>query len=119
MSEDTQLSMSDQVARRQAYKGNIQDLTSLPVDACTVMGILVLHGSLLPAASFGPEGVQECVSVLQALEEHMHITGVWQLLPHSDVFRLEVQDNCLDIAQLKAMLRELGLSWSRHLLWIC
>ena len=102
------------MARRPTYKGSVQEITNLPIDACTVMGVLVLEATLLPTSTFSQEGVQECVAVLQALEEHMNVNCALQLLPHAQAFQVQVQDNLLPLPRIKAILHELGLSWSRR-----
>ncbi|CAE6950908.1 unnamed protein product [Symbiodinium sp. CCMP2592] len=102
-----------QVARRTTYKGQVKDLTCLPVDACTVPGILVLLATLLPTASFGPEGVAESVSFMERLEQHMNMNQSVQLLPFAQTFKVDVRENKLPVEQIKAILSDLGLSWSR------
>ena len=101
------------VARRTSYKGQVKDLTCLPVDACTVPGILVLLAMLLPTASFGPEGVAESVSFMERLEQHMNMNQSVQLLPFAQAFKVDVRENKLPVEQIKAILPELGLTWSR------
>ena len=88
-------------------------MTCLPVDSYTTLGLLLMLATLLPATSFAADGISECVRVLQTLEEHMMINEPLQLLPHAAVFVAEVQENQVLLAQLKAILEELGLSWSR------
>ena len=101
------------VARRQAYKGNVSDLTCLPVDCYTSMGLLVMLATLLPATSFSSDGIHQCVAALKTLEEHMCLNCCLQLLPHAELFKLQLQENALPVSQVKAVLKELGLSWSR------
>ena len=107
------LSFVPKVARRPTYKGHIAGLTSLPVDCCTVLGILVTLATLLPTASLGPDALMECLGVLQTFEEHMSINDSIPLLPHARVFCVQVQENLMPVPALKAALHELGLSWAR------
>ena len=76
-------------------------------------GILVLLAMLLPTASFGPEGVAESVSFMERLEQHMNMNQSVQLLPFAQAFKVDVRENKLPVEQIKAILPELGLTWSR------
>lgn len=93
----------------------MQGLTNLPVDGCTVLGILVMQATLLPTQSFNADSIVECVRVLQSLEQHMHVNGPFQLLPSGDIFQMEVQENQVHVSRLQSVLKELGLSWSKLL----
>ena len=95
-----------QVCRKSSYKGSVQGLTNLPVDGCTVLGILVMQATLLPTQSFNADSIVECVRVLQSLEQHMHVNGPFQLLPSGDIFRMEVQENQVHV--LKASIGAQG-----------
>ena len=97
----------------------MKDVTILPVDACTILGMLMIQATLLPNNSFGVDGTSECVAVLQALEENMNVNATLELLPHCDAFAVEIQQNCLQVSALKRALRELGLGWARQGLYPC
>lgn len=88
-------------------------MTSLPVDATTILGMLVIQATLLPTTSFGDEGATECLSVLQCIEEHMSINGTLPILPHSELFGVDVQDNMVNLSTFRSCLEELCLRWSR------
>ena len=104
-----------QVARRPGYKGKVSGLTSLPVDSCTIPGIITMLATVLPTASLAADAVQECLGVLETLQKHTHVTATWQLLPLADVFAVDVVNNRIQVSSLKAILQELRLSWSRSL----
>ena len=76
------LASLSQVARRPSYKGKVCGLTSLPVHACTVPGIVIMLATVLPTASLGSDAVKECAAVLETIECHMNAL---QLLPVADV----------------------------------
>ena len=85
------------------------------MDSCTCLGLVVILGTLLPTATFGADAIAECCSVLQAMEAHSNPDGRMQVLPHAEVFSLDMQQHCVPVSQIKAALHELGLGWSRLL----
>ena len=57
------------VVRRYAYKGGLATHEALPVDATTVMGILLVMGSLLAAPGLPQKTLDQCVVLLASMEE--------------------------------------------------
>ena len=104
-----------QVCRKSSYKGSVRGLTKLPVDGCTVLGILVMFATMLPTQSLNADSMAECVRVLQSMEQHMHVSGPFCLLPSGNIFRVEVKDNHVHVSRIQAVLKELNLSWSKLL----
>lgn len=102
-----------QVVRRNTYKGGLSAETSLPVDGTTVMGILVIVGSLLSAPGLPQKTLDACCSVLGAMEEKAALPDTLQLLPNARELCLHVSNNRVDLKSLKEALKKLEIAWSR------
>lgn len=85
------------------------------MDATTVMGILVVVGSLLAAPGLPQKTLDQCVVLLASMEEKSDLPLEWTLVPSNTVggFTLEVIDNKVSSKALKIMLQKLEISWPR------
>ena len=57
--------------RSNTYKGKQQLTHCLPLDCASVVGIILILGSILPATGLKSEAIQACKRLLQNLGEHV------------------------------------------------
>ncbi|CAE7788072.1 icmt-1, partial [Symbiodinium sp. CCMP2592] len=100
-----------QVARRPSYKGAVDSVSSMPVDATTIPGMILVLGSILPSSTLSGDAVSECYKTLQTMEECMQINKKLYLIPGEEAYALEVCENHVRLSALKSVLKELELSW--------
>ena len=103
-----------QVLRRPSYKGGMGSDPSLPVDATSVLGTLLILACILPTSTLSANAVNDCLHILQVLEQAFPRDVTLGLLPHSDVFLLNVQAHRVRLEDVKMMIKELGLQWGRQ-----
>ena len=103
-----------QVLRRATYKGQLSSETALPVDACTVMGIVITVGSLLAAPGLPQQTLDGCCKVLGSMEDHATLPDTIALLPGVNDFLLDVKDNTVELKALKSVMSKLEIPWARH-----
>ena len=103
------------VVRRYAYKGGLATHEALPVDATTVMGILLVMGSLLAAPGLPQKTLDQCVALLASMEEKSDLPLAWTLVPSNttDGFTMEVNDNRISSKALRTMMQKLEIPWAR------
>ena len=109
--------LETEVLRRSLYKGTQSTSPhSLPVDAATAMGILLVLGTILPANSLSAEGVQASKTLLNALEEHSKLHELSCILPSGREMVLESnKDGLFSIADLKSIFKKLDVPFARLL----
>lgn len=95
-----------------AYKGALASDASLPVDGSTVIGTVMIIGSLLCAPALPQRTLDSCVKVLSALESKVDLAPM-ALLPHARDFILDVDKNKVDLKGLKGMIKTMGIPWTR------
>ena len=86
---------------------------SLPVDASTVLGTVLILGTLLPTSTLTGDAVKACAHVLECLEQHAQLSCTLHLLPHEPAFALKLENGLAETADVKKILRELQLPWCR------
>ena len=109
--------LETEVLRRSLYKGTQSTSPhSLPVDAATAMGILLVLGTILPANSLSAEGVQASKTLLSTLEEHSKLHELSCILPSGREMVLESnKDGFFSIADLKSIFKKLEVPFARLL----
>ena len=105
--------VSREVVRRDTYKGAVSAEASLPVDATTVLGTVLVLASVLPTSTLSVDAVKTCYKILLELQSRMDPNAVVLLLPHQPVFALQLRDGKADLQNLKDVFRELGLPWCK------
>ena len=101
-----------EVARRPTYKGAASSKCSLPLDATTVLGMIAVLGSILPATGLKQDAVQTCTSTLDALASFGTMNATVPLLPESHA-DLPVENNRVEVAKLNSLFSRLDLSPQR------
>lgn len=86
---------------------------ALPIDACTVMGMVTIVGSILSAPALATKTLDVCAQTLFALEDKIVLPHVIFLLPNARDFTLQINNNKLEFKSFKAIIKNMGLSWSR------
>ena len=72
-------------------------------------------GSVLQTATLTADAVLSCLQVFESLERIMPEDRTIQVLPHDPMFVVEVRGGRAHTAQIRAILKELQLSWQRWL----
>ncbi|CAK9112534.1 Uncharacterized protein SCF082_LOCUS52168, partial [Durusdinium trenchii] len=102
------------VMRRLQYKGGTKLNYTLPVDAASSIGILIVVGTILPAASLSSEALLECRKMLKALEAYSNVREIVAIAPEGRELILEATPQGLFLlADLKHMFKKLGLNFAR------
>lgn len=100
--------------RRLQYKGGTKLNYTLPVDAASSIGILIVVGTILPAASLSSEALLECRKMLKALEAYSNVREIVAIAPEGRELILEATPQGLFLlADLKHMFKKLGLNFAR------
>lgn len=109
--------LETEVLRRNLYKGTHSTSPhSLPVDAATAMGILLVLGTILPANSLSAEGVQASRSLLSTLEEHSKLHEISCVFPSGREMVVESnKDGYFSIENLKPIIKKLDIPFARQL----
>ena len=106
-----------EVLRRVAYKGGLANDASLPVDGMTVMGILLVVGSVLNAPGLPTKTLDSSVKLLATMEEKCNLPCQWLIIPgNRGLFAIDVNDNKISSKKLKELLMKLEIPWPRPLL---
>lgn len=109
--------LGTEVLRRNLYKGTHSTSPhSLPVDAATAMGILLVLGTILPANSLSAEGVQASRALLSTLEEHSKLHEISCVFPNGREMVVESnKDGYFSIENLKPIIKKLDIPFARQL----
>ena len=107
--------LETQVIRKPGYKGAVATVSSLPVDAATALGMIVVLACVLPTSTLTADAVKECLGVFEAMESKLDSQWSLQLLPHEPQFCLAISEGMASAADLKNMLKELALPWCKCL----
>lgn len=104
-----------EVRRKGAYKGKQvhKDKIQLPMDACTVPGILLCLACYLSARGLRTDQVNQCTEIMKKLDSRNQVCEVMKLLPHNQHFFIEIENNRIHTEQLKEAVSQIGISWSR------
>lgn len=109
-----QTSATIQVLRRASYKGGVSNECALPVDAASVMGIVLVLGSVLGGTALPLSTAGACCEILASMEEKVDLPKQFVLIPgNRGQFSLDIQDNKIEASALRSMLRNLDIPWSR------
>lgn len=113
------------VLRRTGYKGGIANDAALPVDGATVMGILVVSGSLLTGVALQQSTLTTCIDLFREMESKATLPSRLCFLPgNNSVFCLDVDDNKILLSALKECMKRVEIPWNRwgfqksHLLFV-
>lgn len=100
--------------RRQSYKGEIDQVYALPVDAASTLGILIVLGSILPAKSLGTEALQSCKSILDSMNQDIPAHPLVAKLSDGGKLILEPLSNGkFALKDMKPMLKKIGINHAR------
>lgn len=101
--------------RRPQYKGEADQVHSLPVDAASTLGIMCMIGTILPAKSLSNEALQTCRSILLSMErDGGPIEELVGKLQNGTKLTLEARTNGkFALKDIKPMFKKLGINFSR------
>ena len=103
------------VLRRPSYKGAVCLAETLPVDASSILGTVLVLACVLPTSTLTADAVATCQAVLKELEKHIPTDATFRMLPEDPLFVLQLRDGRVSADDLKQMMRTLGLSWRKLL----
>lgn len=110
----TNLFAKYQVMRRVAYKGEGKINHCLPIDAASVLGIICILGSILPAKSLGSDALNTSIGILAAMESGAEIKELVAVLDSGDKLVLECRSNGrFALADMKPMFKKLNINFGR------
>ena len=108
--------IAPQVASRFGYKGAMREadsMRSLPLDAATVLGMICIFGSILPAQCLSSEALKSSAETLVALSEFMSLSEFLPLVPENPALALKITDNMVKRHHIESLLKSLQLDASR------
>ena len=107
-------SVCAKVMRRTQYRGSTRLTYTLPIDAASTMGILVVIGTILPAASLSAEALGQCKQMMKSLEKYSACHEIVAVTPEGRELRLEANgQNLFLLADLKHLWKKLSLNFTR------
>ena len=101
------------MARRQSYKGSAVAKVHLPVDSATVIGVVTIFGSILPATGLTASALGSCTACFAALAEFASMTENISLIPEIPQTMLPFENNKVKIQELSSVLKALDLKPDR------
>jgi len=106
--------------RRQTYKGTNSITHSLPVDAVSTIGIVIVLGTILPATSLSNECVQCCRNILLSLEGSAPIKELEIPFSNNRSMKLEAHSGGkFKVSEMKPLWKKLGLNFQRlGIIWV-
>ena len=102
-----------QVARRPSYKGAASTKVHLPMDSATVIGLVAIFGSILPAQGLTPSALKTCTTCFDALQSVACISQNLVLIPELPRMILPVEKNKVKMSALRSALKTLDLKPDR------
>ena len=105
--------LSSQVARRPSYKGAASTKVHLPMDSATVIGLVAIFGSILPAQGLTPSALKTCATCFDALQSVACISQNLVLIPELQRMILPVEKNKVKMSALRSALKTLDLKPDR------
>lgn len=102
-----------EVLRRTGYKGWHSSETALPVDGATVIGIVVVLGSLLAAPALPNATIEGCSKIFEGIEDKMDLPSSFCLVPRCREFALDLYKNKVQLKIIQEMFRKLEIPWKR------
>ena len=88
-------------------------MRSLPLDAATVLGMICIFGSILPAQCLSSEALKSSAETLVALSEFMSLSEFLPLVPENPALALKITDNMVKRHHIESLLKSLQLDSSR------
>eukprot|EP00435_Cladocopium_sp_Y103_P021196 s1017_g5.t1 len=111
--EDEGETTSSQVARRVSYKGAASTKVRLPMDAATVIGVVAIFGSILPATALTPAALKTCTACFDALQAVACMSETLVLIPELPRMVLPFENNKVKMSALRSVLKTLDLKPDR------
>ena len=105
---------SAQVARRPSYKGAAATKVHLPMDSATVVGLVAIFGSILPAQGLTQEALKQCTTTFDALASFCNISETFCVIPELPRMVLHFEENMVKLQSLSALLKSLELQPDRR-----
>lgn len=106
-----------QVRRKGSYKGKVVGVSNksdaIPMDCCTVPGILLCICCYVAAKGLSLSQVDACFDIVTKLESKMKISEQFKMLPHFRRSHIQIQANQIDLGELKPVVLECNISWNR------
>ena len=106
-----------QVRRKGSYKGKVVGVSSkfesLPMDCCTVPGILLCICCFVAAKGLSASQVDACFDIVAKLESKMKISEQFKILPHFRRSHIQIHANKINLGDLKPVVAECSISWNR------
>lgn len=104
-----------QVLRKRSYKGSVSSgVATLPVDGATALGIVQVLASVLPANALQSSAIERCHDIMSFVTRFMDVTVTLQPLGKRSECELDVRKNMMNAMHLQAVLKRVGLQWSRQ-----
>ena len=85
----------------------------LPLDAPTPLGMLLVLASVLPATALQASTVQQCLSVVEFLDQFISMSTTLRPLGKRSEVVLDVVDNKVSIEQLRKVFKSIAFNFSR------
>ena len=103
--------------RRDAYKGKLikktQGVASVPMDCCSVPGVLLCLAVFLAAKGLAESQLSKCVTIVTKLESLVEISMNFYLIPSFPGSCICISQNMFEKGSIKEFVTNNGMSWSR------
>lgn len=104
------------VRRKGSYKGKMKlgvDTDPIPMDSCTIPGILLCLSCFLSAKGLKLEQVKCCEKIVSKLESKLCLSEMFNLLPQFRGGNIAINENEIDLQDLHDLVEECGVQWTR------
>lgn len=102
--------------RRQSYKGTEQLVHTLPIDAASTMGIMLVVGTMLPSTNLSRDAVLAALTTLRRVQGQNPVTSFEAELPSGKFVRFEAcNSGKFSLNEMKPLFKKLGVNFSRLL----
>ena len=91
------------------------DISSVPMDCCSVPGVLLCLAVFLAAKGLSEAQLSKCVKVVKKLESLVLISTRFDLIPSVPGSCISISKNMLELWSIKEFCTDNGISWNRCL----